>query len=221
MNTTRVQETEREDIARLLDKAKAEGVTIVRDHTDGRFYASSVSKPGAMHYVTAYSCTCIGFCRHQRCKHLVALWSHLGYFDPEPDSEPTPPPAVAVTHVPGAWGPGGWLVCTRDLEWREPVTEITIDGDRAVRIVGDQFNVTAHWIENGHAVDNMTAATPTGMGHYGAVRYWLESLAASAPIDALLFDAGIPEDADAWDDLPGADDVASGDDDVDELGEVA
>ena len=216
----RIQETERQALTRLLVKARAEGVTIVRDHTDGRFYASSVSKPGAMHYVTAYSCTCIGFSRHQRCKHLVALWSHLGYFGPEPDPEPTPAccPAVAITHVPGAWGPGGWLVCTRDIEWREPVTEITIGGEDVLRVVGDQFNVTAHWIENGHAADNMTSATPSGMTHRAAVEYWVRALAASVDVDSLLFDAGLHEDRDAWDDLPvGANDVT----DVDELGEVA
>jgi hypothetical protein len=219
MSTTRVQETEREAIARLLAKAKVEGVTIVRDHTDGRFYASSVSKPGAMHYVTAYSCTCIGFSRHQRCKHLVALWSHLGYFGPEPDPEPTPAccPAVAVVHVPGAWGPGGYLVCTRDIEWTEPVTTITIDGDSAVRVVGDQFDVRVHWLEDGRSADSMTTSMPTGLTHRAAVEYWLRSLAASAPVDRLLFNAGIPEDRDAWDDLPDADVADDADNSLEEV----
>jgi hypothetical protein len=218
MNTTHAAETEREAIARLLDKAKTEGVTIVRDHTDGRFYASSVSRPGAMHYVTAYSCTCIGFSRHQRCKHLVALWSHLGYFGPEPDLEPTSPAAVAVVHVPGHWSTGGWLISTRDISWTSPTTTIAISDIDVVRISGDDHDVRAHWIENGHAGDNMTSATPSGMTHRAAVEYWVRALTASVDVDSLLFDAGLHEDRDAWDDLPvGANDV----NDVDELGEVA
>jgi len=210
MHTTRVQETEREAIARLLDKAKVEGVAIVRDHTDGRFYASSVSKPGAMHYVTAYSCTCIGFSRHQRCKHLVALWSHLGYFGPEPDPEPTPAccPAVAVVHVPGHWSTGGWLISTRDISWTSSTTTIAISDIDVVRISGDDHDVRAHWLENGHADDDLTASMPSGMSHRAAAAHWLRSLAASASVDSLLFDAGIPEDRDLWDDLPDVADIA-------------
>ena len=105
---------------------------------------------------------------------------------------------------------------TRDIEWIEPTTTITISDIDVVRISGDDHDVRAHWIENGHAVDNMTASMPSGMPHRAAVEYWLRSLAASVDVDSLLFDAGIPEDRDLWDDLP---DVA--DDADNSLEEVA
>jgi len=198
--------------ARLARKARQQGVSL-RIDARGNWFANSVSTPGREHFVTAVSCQCTGFVNRQRCIHNSAVLVALGLLDVEDDDpEPTPPPAAAITHVPGAWGPGGWLVCTRDIEWREPVTEITIDGDDVLRVVGDQFNVTAHWLEDGHAADNMTASMPSGMSHRAAVEHWLRSLAASVDVDRLLYGAGIPEDADLWDDLP---DVA------DELGEVA
>ncbi len=44
----RITETERTALTRLLAKAKAEGVTLMRSK-DGRHYASSVSQPGTLH----------------------------------------------------------------------------------------------------------------------------------------------------------------------------
>jgi hypothetical protein len=73
-------------------------------------------------------------------------------------------------------------------------------------------------LENGHAVDDLTASMPSGMSHRAAVEHWLRVLAGGTTVDSLLFGAGVPEDRDLWDDLPvGANDVT----DVDELGEVA
>ncbi len=85
MDTTRIEitETQRQALTRLLDKARAEGVTLSRDQ-DGRHYASSVSQPGTRHYVTGYSCDCRGFATHQRCKHLAALLSALGWLPGTP-----------------------------------------------------------------------------------------------------------------------------------------
>jgi len=63
----------------------------------------------------------------------------------------------------------------------------------------------------------VTSATPPGLSHRGAVEYWIRALASTAPVDALMYGAGLPEDTELWDDLVGANDA----DDVDELGEVA
>jgi len=216
MVTTHAAETLEEARVRLAAKARQDGVTLTVEE-DGRHYATSTSTPGKLHYVTGYSCDCPGFANRGRCRHHSALLSAMGWLDDADPEPPMPGPAVAIIHVPGHWSTRGWLVCSRDIEWIEPTTVITIDNVDMVRVVGDQFNVTAHWIENGHAVDNMTSATPSGLTHRGAVVYWLQALAASASVDSLLFNAGIPEDRDVWDDLPDANDVT----DVDYQEEVA
>jgi len=215
MVTTHAVETLEEARVRLAAKAEAEGVKLTRDQ-DGRHYASSTSKPGQSHYVTGYSCDCVGFANRGRCKHHSALLSSMGWLDDADPEPPRPGPAVAVVHTAGHWSTRGWLVRTRDIEWIEPTTTIAISDIDVVRISGDDHDVRAHWIENGHAVDNMTASMPSGMTHRAAVEYWLRSLAASVDVDSLLFDAGIPEDRDLWDDLP---DVA--DDADNSLEEVA
>ncbi len=114
---------------------------------------------------------------------------------------------VAVIHSAGHWTTRGWLVCTRDIEWVEPTTVITIDNVDLVRVVGDSPDVRVHWLVDRHIVDNMTASTPSGLTHRGAAEHWLRALAASAPVDALMHASGIPEDRDYWDDLPDVDDV--------------
>jgi cytochrome c553 len=81
---------------RLAEKARQEGVTLSLDD-DGRWYASSVSTPGTRHYLTAYSCTCVGFCNRGRCKHNSALLACLGWLDLDDDPEPTPPAPMAIT----------------------------------------------------------------------------------------------------------------------------
>lgn len=72
------RETHDEAIYRLADQAVQRGVQIYRT-PDGRHYATSISNPGELHYVTAYSCDCRGFARHQRCTHHGALLAHLGW----------------------------------------------------------------------------------------------------------------------------------------------
>ncbi len=216
MSTTHAAETLEEAQGRLARKARETGVQL-RVDDQGRHWGSSTSQPGHWHALTGFSCDCRGFVHSGRCKHHAALLSALDWLADDP--EPSPPvAAVAVVHVPGHWSTGGWLVSTLDIEWTDPVTIITIDGDSAVRVTGDGFDVAAHWLENGHAVDSMTSATPSGMTHRAAVEYWVRALAASVDVDSLLFDAGLHEDRDAWDDLPvGANDV----DDVDFQEEVA
>ncbi len=80
----RITETERTALTRLLAKAQAEGVTLIKDR-DGRHFASSVSQPGTRHYVTGYSCDCRGFAAHQRCKHLAALLAAKGWLQGTPE----------------------------------------------------------------------------------------------------------------------------------------
>jgi hypothetical protein len=87
--TVRIEAERDEAIRRLARKARAEGVQLYRDAWDGRFYASSVSCPGAMHYVTGISCDCMGFVSHQRCKHHSALLVALGWVTDE-TIEPDP-----------------------------------------------------------------------------------------------------------------------------------
>ena len=87
----RITETERTALTRLLAKARAEGVKLIRDE-DGRHFASSATTPGKRYLVTGYSCTCRGFATHQRCKHHNALIVALGWVErgSTPDPEPTP-----------------------------------------------------------------------------------------------------------------------------------
>ncbi|MGC4106438.1 MAG: hypothetical protein QM753_08800 [Thermomicrobiales bacterium] len=58
-------------------KARAEGMQLLRAQT-GEYYATSKSKPGTLHRVTLASCGCLGFVRHQHCRHHSALvMAHL------------------------------------------------------------------------------------------------------------------------------------------------
>ncbi len=90
--TTSLVETREQALLRLGRKARQEGVRLYRDARDGRHYASSVSQPGQLHYITAVSCDCQGFITYQRCKHHAALLIALGWLtDPDPD----PPSPIA------------------------------------------------------------------------------------------------------------------------------
>jgi len=184
METTevRITETERTALTRLLAKAKAEGVTLMRDQ-DGRHFASSVSAPGKFHYVTGYSCDCRGFVSHGRCKHLAALLSALGWLPGAP--EPDPGMTITCAHTDGHYS------FAAEPEWMEPRTEILVDGDVKVRIVGDTFGLSVHWIENGRPIDDMTGCTPSYMDHYGAVAYWIAALDARVPAHVAMQEAGI------------------------------
>ena len=216
MVTLQVRETLEEARVRLATKARETGVQL-RVDDQGRYWGSSTSQPGHWHALTGYSCDCPGFANRGRCRHHSALLEALGWLDDADPEPPMPGPPVSVIHIAGHWSTRGWLVCTRDIEWIEPETVITIDNVDLVRIVGDSPDVRVYWLVDQNVVDNMTSATPSGLTHRGAAEYWVRALAASADVDSLLFNAGIPEDRDVWDDLPGANDVA----DVDELEEVA
>jgi hypothetical protein len=103
----------RQALTRLAGKARTDGIRLFRDRA-GRYFASSASTPGTLHYVTAVSCDCPGFFHHGRCSHLAALHSALGWINDDPDPEPTPP-AVSVSPC-GECGGMGEL---QDLEIRQ------------------------------------------------------------------------------------------------------
>jgi hypothetical protein len=86
MEQRKQQEAVDQAIGRLAQKARDLGVRLVRDD-DGRYYASSVSRPGHWHYVTGVSCDCPGFASHGRCMQHPALMAALGWtgHTPEPD----------------------------------------------------------------------------------------------------------------------------------------
>lgn len=110
---TRIDLSESEALTRLLAKARAEGVKLLRDN-DGRHFATSATTPGKRYLVTGFSCECRGFVAHQRCKHLAALLSALGWLKDEPEPESTPP-AVSVSPC-GECGGHGEI---QDLEVRQ------------------------------------------------------------------------------------------------------
>ncbi len=83
-------------LTRLAGKARADGIRLFRDRA-GRYFASSASKPGTLHYVTGYSCDCLGFVTHHRCKHHAALMTALGWVEDERGPEPPAPPAMSGT----------------------------------------------------------------------------------------------------------------------------
>lgn len=98
-------------LTRLADKARTDGIRLFRDRA-GRYYASSASEPGRLHYVTGYSCDCRGFMTHQRCRHHAALLAALGWLNVEPDPQK---PAAAITPCNECSGHGE----IQDLEVRQ------------------------------------------------------------------------------------------------------
>ncbi len=179
----RITETERTALTRLLAKARAEGVKLTRDQ-DGRHYATSTSTPGRRYLVTGYSCTCRGFIAHQRCKHLAALLAAKGWLDGTPDPDPAPM-TITCAHTDGHYS------LANDPEWVEPRTEIMVDGAAKVRIVGDTFGLSVHWLENDRPIDDLTGCTPSYLDHYECVRYWIGSLDDRVPAHVPMQNAGL------------------------------
>jgi hypothetical protein len=102
-----IVETREEALRRLLQVARDSGVRLLRDDA-GEMWATSVSDPDWLHKVEPDSCGCRGFARAGRCRHVAALQSHLGYFDPEPE-----PPAMSTC------GECGGLGEIQDMEVRQ------------------------------------------------------------------------------------------------------
>jgi hypothetical protein len=78
---TVAQVESREDaMKRLLVVARESGVQLKRDDA-GDLWATSVSEPGRLYRVDPDSCGCRGFQAFRRCRHVAALWAHLGFLD--------------------------------------------------------------------------------------------------------------------------------------------
>ncbi len=175
-------ETREAALRRLLEIARESSVRLGVDHA-GDYWATSASDPGWLHKVEPDSCSCRGFARAGRCRHQATLLSHLGYLDdPEPDPAPM---AITCTHVDGHYS------LAADPEWVEPVTTIQIDGDDKVRVVGDTYGPSVHWIENGRPIDDLTGTTPSYLDHYEAVTYWIGSLDDRVPTHVPMQAAGL------------------------------
>ncbi len=100
-----MQTTERETvdaaIVRLAGEAAALGITVfsVQGPKGTQWFSPSQSRPGTAYQLTAVSCSCEGFIRWQRCRHLAALLDRLGWL---PTGDPAPPAAPVALAVPTA-----------------------------------------------------------------------------------------------------------------------
>jgi hypothetical protein len=198
---------EAETIARLATKAREEGVRLYRDRRDGRHYATSATTPGKLYFVTLASCTCMGFISHGHCKHHAALTLAVlnEPEDNEPDEAPVPEaptvdtsafrPVVEVVHIDGFYEDAGWLVRSGEPVWHETETQILVDGQVWVTVIGD-FNCRArHWAEG-----DMTECMPSGLDHYAAVEEWIKS-ATNEPAWEILQRANMMPLEEALDEL--------------------
>ena len=123
MDTITKTESRTDALRRLLVVAKESGVRLGVDH-HGDFWATSVSEPGRLYPLTPESCGCRGFQTHRRCRHLAALWSHLGYFDGPDDGGAVLPTCAAcmdagMIDAPRSRWIGGCQTGYRD-EWTSP-----------------------------------------------------------------------------------------------------
>jgi hypothetical protein len=180
METITKTESRTDALRRLLVVAKESGVRLGVDQ-HGDFYATSVSEPGRLYPVGPESCGCRGFATHRRCRHVAALWSHLGYLD-DPDPAPM---TITLAHVDGHYS------LANDPEWVEPRTTILVDGEPKIRITGDTFGLSVHWLEQGKPIDDLTGAMPSDLDHYGAVDYWIGSLDHRVPTHVPMQAAGL------------------------------
>ena len=86
---------------------------------------------------------------------------------------------VTCAHLEGHYG------LEDEPQWHAPQTELLVDSEVKVRIVGDASELSAHWIEGGRAIDDLTGCTPAFLRHGAVVEYWLCRLGAPAPADEL------------------------------------
>ena len=200
--TVRIDLSTAQALRRLAEKARKEGVKLFHNRDDGRWFASSVSRPGAIHYVTGYSCDCRGFARHQRCKHYAALLSALGWLEGSEPSDPEPKPTITIEHVEGHYTHGQWIpgAMYRESVWNAPVTMILVDGEAQVKVTGEQGSITVLLISTGHLPTDATSITPDGLDHAGAVEFWIGQVGGD---DATPFlqDAGLFPDREFEDSL--------------------
>ena len=86
------------DLHRLAKQAHDKGVTLLQECLTGAWFATSASRPGEIHRLTGFSCSCEGFAYNARCMHHSLLLERLGWLPELPDDEPEPPaPATRMT----------------------------------------------------------------------------------------------------------------------------
>jgi hypothetical protein len=173
---------------RLAQKARESGVTLRRD-SDGRWYASSVSQPGIWHYVTGFSCDCLGFGRVQRCVHHSLLLTHLGWLAEDDPYGPAPATPSTISPLAVSTSDGG----TRDRQqW---VTLIVVDGVETIRLTGDRDALCVQWLEHGWVIHELTDWIPSNLDHRRTFASWVECLGAAFLLQTLVLmsDASAPE----------------------------
>ncbi|MGC4107055.1 MAG: hypothetical protein QM753_12035 [Thermomicrobiales bacterium] len=124
-------------------KARKDGTQLLHDRATNEYFATSKSQPGTLHRVTLASCDCLGFIRHQHCKHHSALTMAMLLQEHGPQT-PVPDPS-GITTVRDRDGqtlgmtfqrPDGW--------WTVLVT--TPEGNRKVNDRGNErAAVNAIW----------------------------------------------------------------------------
>lgn len=77
-------------------KARQDGMQLLRNTDTAEYFATSKSQPGTLHRVTLASCDCLGFARHQHCRHHSALTMAFLLQELTETPESTPEPAVEV-----------------------------------------------------------------------------------------------------------------------------
>jgi hypothetical protein len=164
---------------RLAQKARESGVTLRHD-PDGRWYASSISQPGTWHYVTGFTCDCLGFGRVQRCMHHSALLVHLGWLAESDPLGPAPATPSTASSLPVPASDVG----TQD--WQQRVTSIVIDGVETIRVTGDGDALRVQWLEFGWVIHDLTDWTPPDRNHRRAVAYCVECLSAAFLMQMLV-----------------------------------
>jgi len=101
-------ETFDERVIRLAQVARERGIKVYQEQSTGRWFATSASRPGTAHYVTAVSCTCEGFIFSGACSHNAALLAKLSWLPRVAGDEP----ATMACRVCGGggetWSEGDW-----------------------------------------------------------------------------------------------------------------
>jgi hypothetical protein len=100
-----VRETPDQRVVRLARVARERGIQVYQELSTGAWFATSASRPGHAHYLTAVSCTCEGFIFSGACTHNAALLDRLGWLPPVADA----PETVACTFCKGTgrfWAEG-------------------------------------------------------------------------------------------------------------------
>lgn len=124
-------------------QAREAGIHLFRESRTGAYFATSQSRPGTLHRVTLASCNCLGFVRHQHCRHHSALvMAHL--LEELGPQTPVPDPSGITTVRDRDGQPLGMTFQRPDGWWTVLVT--TPEGKRQVNDRGsERAAVNAIW----------------------------------------------------------------------------